>query len=95
MNASSKFKSLKWLLITWVVMVIVSILLTHTTHTGPFLYYLFIAIGWPFLHYLRENTSMAFGISLAMEFAYVSVIFLLVSGTQHMLRRGGRPKAER
>lgn len=37
------------------------------THTGPFLYYLFIVIGWPFLHYVRENTYLALGISLAME----------------------------
>ena len=79
MNASFRWKFVKWTLASWTVAVLLSIFLMHTVHTGPFLIAIFLGIGWPFFVFFNENSTPSVVLTLAVELGYIGLLCFLVA----------------
>jgi hypothetical protein len=81
-GARTKLLRPRLVAIAWCLATLISLLLLRAPHAGPGIYYVFVAIGWPYFYYDEQGTAVAFCLSAFVELAYVVgvQVFLTVIG---------------
>jgi uncharacterized membrane protein len=72
--------------ILWILSSIAGLVLTHSVHAGPFLYYLFLALAWPFIYFADEPNWASFALSTSLQLIYVAAVVAVLLSAPRRLR---------
>ena len=72
MAATTRLFQPRLVAVAWALTSLLSLALLHAPHAGAVIYYLFVAVGWPFFYYDQHATTAGLCVSAVGQLLYVS-----------------------